>query len=76
MKSTLEFELPGDRTEFQLAVNGHKTALIIWNILQHLRNMIKYRTESEELDISTLEIVRNSVHTIMDDHNISEEDIS
>lgn len=38
MKATLEFNLPDDDEDFQFAVKGRDSVLVIWEIEQFVRN--------------------------------------
>lgn len=39
---TLEFELPDDKTEFQLAVHAGNMYSTLYDVAQQLRNAVKY----------------------------------
>jgi hypothetical protein len=47
MKATLEFNLPEDHIEFELAVNGPKMHSVLWEMDQWLRQQYKYMPDSE-----------------------------
>ena len=56
MKAILEFNLPEDKEEFDVASKGMDWALVAWDMDQLLRNKLKYgkllpntRTELEEI---------------------------
>ena len=56
MKAILEFDLPEDKEEFDVASKGMDWALLAWDIDQLLRNKLKYsdllpntRAELEEI---------------------------
>jgi hypothetical protein len=42
MKAKLIFELPEDRYEYDMAVNGNKWYNVVWDMYQYLRGMTKY----------------------------------
>ena len=42
MKAILEFNLPEDQSDFDLAVNGAKAQVALWEIDQWLRAQYKY----------------------------------
>ena len=46
MKAVLEFNLPEDRAEFQLAVNAAKWYSVCWEIDQYLRGQTKHAPDS------------------------------
>ena len=47
MKATLEFNLPEDHTDFELAVNGAKAQSTLWEFDQWLRSQYKYMSDEE-----------------------------
>ena len=42
MKATLEFNLPEDSSEFEIAAGSMNWALVVWDLDSFLRNRIKY----------------------------------
>ena len=42
MKAKLTFDLPEDRYEYDMAVNGSKWRNVAWDMYQYLRQMTKY----------------------------------
>jgi hypothetical protein len=47
MKARLEYNLPEERPEFELAVNGAKMQLVLWEMDQWLRVQYKYMPDNE-----------------------------
>jgi len=47
MKATLEFNLPEDQSDFDLAVNGAKAQVALWEMDQWLRAQYKYMSDEE-----------------------------
>ena len=47
MKAILEFNLPEDQQDFDLAVNGAKAQVVLWDFDQWLRAQYKYMPDSE-----------------------------
>ena len=47
MKATLEFNLPEDQPDFDLAVNGAKAQVVLWEMDQWLRAQYKYMPDEE-----------------------------
>ena len=45
MKATLEFNLPDDSEDFNIALDGSKWAYIVWQLDQYLRSQIKHPAE-------------------------------
>ena len=47
MKAILEFNLPEDQSDFDLAVNGAKAQVALWEMDQWLRTQYKYMSDTE-----------------------------
>jgi hypothetical protein len=47
MKAILEFNLPEDQPDFDLAVNGAKAQVALWEMDQWLRAQYKYMSDAE-----------------------------
>jgi hypothetical protein len=47
MKAILEFNLPEDQSDFDLAVNGAKAQSTLWEFDQWLRAQYKYMSDEE-----------------------------
>jgi hypothetical protein len=70
MKATLEFNLPEDQAEFDLAVQGSKMYVALWDISQELRTLWKYEELSEE-EWKIVERIRESFYDILQKNNIN-----
>lgn len=71
MKATLEFNLPEEEREFQLASKGLSIASALWNYDQYLRNEVKYNCEKySEAEIVTLMNVREELRRKLIDANV------
>jgi hypothetical protein len=46
MKAVLEFNLPEEKEEFELAVNASKWYSVCWELDQYLRSKTKYAPDS------------------------------
>ena len=71
MKATLEFNLPEDNSDFQLAVNSSKIFHVIWNLDQYLRSKIKYEDHlltQEKFD--AYEEIRRKLFEIMSENSV------
>ena len=72
MKATLEFNLPEDKEEFEVASKAMDWTILAWDIDQYIRNRLKYQTE--KLDTSSankeLELLRNELHELMEDNGL------
>jgi hypothetical protein len=47
MKAILEFNLPEDQSDFDLAVNGAKAQVALWEMDQWLRAQYKYMSDDD-----------------------------
>lgn len=67
MKAILEFNLPEDQHDFDLAVNGAKAQVTLWEMDQWLRTQYKYMTDEEysEDKYETFEKCRDQLREIM-----------
>ena len=70
MKATLEFNLPDDQHEFDLAVQGGKMYSALWDISQDLRKLWKYEELSEE-EWNMVERIRDKFYEILNEHQIN-----
>lgn len=71
MKATLEFIIPEESEEFDLAVNGHKTYSALHDMNQWLRAKIKYSDEGVLLErIEVYEECREKLLEIIQSYNI------
>jgi hypothetical protein len=75
MRAILEFELPDDETEFKLCTRGKDYYLVLWDLDQWLREKIKYGAE-DSINIDTLEAVRETLHELLQNRNVSLDDIN
>lgn len=65
MKAILEFNLPEEQVEFDLAVNGNKWSFVAWKIDQELRSKIKYSESITEEQRDIYQGVRNLINEYM-----------
>ena len=73
MKATLEFNLPEDHIEFEMAVNGSKIHSVLWEMDQWLRAQYKYMPDSEysEDKYNTFEKCREHLREIMIENGLN-----
>lgn len=69
MKATLEFNLPEDELDLSNAINGNKFKLILWDMDQHLRSIVKYSENEEEVRVA--EELRDKLQEYFSQYNIS-----
>ena len=72
MKAVLEFNLPEDKTDFELANEGNKWWLVAWDMDQWLRAQIKF---PENMNLSddgyeVLEKCREKLRELIDEYNL------
>jgi len=67
MKAILEFNLPEDQIDFDLAVNGAKAQVALWEMDQWLRAQYKYMSDDEysKDKYETFEKCRDQLREIM-----------
>ncbi|MEA3421670.1 MAG: hypothetical protein U9Q97_08360 [Acidobacteriota bacterium] len=69
MQATLTFTLPEEQCEHTIAVQAMNWALVAWDMDQELRAIVKYGQEGYDLD--TADKLRERLHEIIDDNNVS-----
>ena len=72
MKAILEFNLPEDKEEFEVASKAMDWSILAWDIEQYIRNRLKYQTEKLETSSAKeeLELLRNELHELMYDNGL------
>ena len=71
MKGTLEFNLPEEQSEFDLANNASKYYSVLWDLDQYLRNFVKYPSDREDPILTdTMAKVRDELWRLMNEHNL------
>ena len=72
MKAILEFDLPEDHHDFELAVNGAKAQVALWEMDQWLRAQYKYMPDEEysKDKYETFEKCREQLREIMFEHGL------
>jgi len=71
MKATLEFNLPDDQHEFDLAVQSGNMYAALWDISQELRTMWKYKEYQSEEEYALVDSIRDKFYEILNEHNIN-----
>lgn len=69
MKTIMEFNLPQDQIEFDLAIQGSKMYSALWDISQELRQLWKYEQLSDA-EFKMVERIRDKFHEILDENQI------
>ena len=72
MKAILEFNLPEDNVEYELANNAYKMHLALCEMDNWLRAQYKYMPDEEynEVAYNTYEKCRDQLHEFMNERNI------
>ena len=75
MRATLEFNLPEEREDHNLAIHGLDFALVCWDMDVKLRNWLKYGHKFKTAD-EALEAARDYLCEAMETHNVNFDMIS
>ncbi len=70
MKVTLEFNLPEEQVEFNLAINASNWSHVVWKLDQDLRGRIKYSESITEEQRDIYQEVRDMIQGFMDEQNV------
>jgi hypothetical protein len=70
MKAILEFNLPEDKVDFDLALQGSDWKHVCWEMDQLLRKHIKYNEDLSEDARGILEYVREEFNGFMIENNV------
>jgi hypothetical protein len=71
MKAIIEFELPEDQDQYEIANNASKMYLALWDIKQLFRSKLKYNSDglnSEQL--TQWEIMQDEFYVILDNNDL------
>ena len=68
MKAILEFNLPEEEEQFNVASKGMDWALIVWEIDQLLRNKLKYGAPTHHVHL--LEELRDTLNNLVEDKGL------
>ena len=68
MKAILEFNLPEEEEQFNVASKGMDWALIVWDIDQLLRNKLKYGAPTHHVHL--LEELRDTLNNLVEDNGL------
>ena len=70
MKAILEFNLPGDKVDFDLARQGSDWKHVCWEMDQLLRKHLKYDDDLKEDEVKMLQYVRDEFWRMMNESNL------
>ncbi len=71
MLAKLEYTLPEEQEEFDVAHNGWKYKLILNELDNNLRNKLKYTENISDEEFSIYEKIREELHNLTLEHNIT-----
>lgn len=72
MKATLEYELPDDQIEFDLATSASKMHSVLWVLDQWLRSKTKYAPDgTSEGELKAYYACRDQLRELINENNIN-----
>jgi hypothetical protein len=70
MKAILEFNLPEDKVDFNLALKGSDWKHVCWQMEQYLRKRVKYDESLSEEQREVYEDMRGEFWRMMNENNV------
>ena len=71
MKAILEFELPEDQEQYEMANNASKMYMALWDIKQLLRSKLKYNPDGlNDEQLEQWEAMRGEFFDILDNNDL------
>ena len=70
MEAILKFDLPDDKTEFEVASKAMDWAILAWDIDQMIRSLLKYHPGEYETGEKALDHVREEIYNIMEEKGL------
>ena len=70
MKAILEFNLPEDKVDFDLALQGSDWKHVCWEMDQYLRKRVKYDEGLTEEQLEVYEDMRGEFWRMMKENNV------
>ncbi len=70
-KVTLEFDSFEDREEMELALNGGKWKMLVWDLDQHLRSELKYNDAITGDVYEALDKIRKHLHELKNESGLT-----
>lgn len=75
MKAILEFNLPEDKVDFNLALKGSDWWHVCWKMDQYLRKKVKYDETLSEDVRNAYQDMRDELRMMMNDSNVSFDEV-
>lgn len=71
MKAILEFNLPEDKAQYELANKASNFHSVIWDLDQYLRNVLKHGSEEfKKSEYKTIEKIREQIVSLMQENDV------
>ena len=70
MKATLQFNLPDDREEYELANNASKWYSICWDMKQEIRKNLKYNDKLTEEQNNVYQSLYDYLHEKLSEYGL------
>jgi hypothetical protein len=71
MKAIIEFKLPKDQEEYEMANNASKMYMALWDIKQLFRSTLKYNpTGLNDEQLTQWEIMQDEFYVILDNNDL------
>jgi len=71
MKAQLTFNLPDEQNDFDMAIEGSKWFLVVWEFDQHLRSELKYNVDLNESQYLYAEKLREKLREMVYDNGLN-----
>ena len=71
MRAILEFDLPKDQSDFDMAQNGIDWYCTVWDLDQWLREQVKYQSDKHSSDtLDAFDEVRGKIRELLNDRGL------
>lgn len=70
MKAILEYNLPDDQHEYDIAIQANRTQSFLWDFSQQLRSWRKYHHGFKDAD-DALDKIREEFYRLLNQHNVN-----
>lgn len=70
MKAILQYELPEDQREYEVAVQAPRVQSFLWDFSQQLRSWYKYHHDFKSAD-DALNQIRDEFYRLLNEHQIN-----
>jgi hypothetical protein len=70
MRASLQFNLPDDQREFDLAIQSPKAQSFLWDFSQQLRSWRKYGHSFKDAD-DALDQIREEFYRLLNQHGVN-----